>query len=341
MKNKDIAEILQISPATVSLALNNKEGVREETRRKVLELKNSALKQDLSKAACRNTQGDIGLLIYKKHGDIISETPFFVTLTEVLDQQAGKYSYGVQISYYNPYKDIHTYIDSLNQSGLKGFLILATEMGREDVKLLQQELKVPFVLIDAYFPGLKVDSILMDNTSGIMQIMEYAAECGHTKLGFIRSSITSPNFEARFHSYKILMEQYGFKYDPEYVYELPPLVDQACREMTQLLDQGGKLPTLLIAANDILAFGALNALKQAGIGVPRDVSIVGFDDMPTSQFLEPPLTSVQLNNQLIGQLAVKRLMERIEKPKSHGVAVQSFVEVNLIKRGSVLEPGTK
>lgn len=338
MKNKDIAEILQISPATVSLALNNKEGVREETRRKILELKNSGLKQDLSKAACQNTKGDIGLLIYKKHGDIISETPFFVTLTEVLDQQAGKHSYGVQISYYNQYKDIYTYIDSLNQSGLKGFLILATEMGREDVKLLQQELKIPFVLIDAYFPGLKVDSILMDNTSGIVQIMEYAAACGHRELGFIRSSISSPNFEARFHSYEMLMEQYGFQYDPEYVYELPPLVDQACREMTHLLETGIKLPTLLIAANDILAFGVLNALKQGGKRVPEDVSIVGFDDMPTSQFLEPPLTSVQLNHQVIGQLAVKRLMERIEKPKSHGVAVQNFVEVNLVKRGSVRGP---
>ena len=84
MKNKEIAEKLNISPATVSLALNNRAGVSEETRRKIIELKNDLLKNDLRNTYKPESGGEIGFIFYKQTGRIVSETPFFVTLTETI-----------------------------------------------------------------------------------------------------------------------------------------------------------------------------------------------------------------------------------------------------------------
>lgn len=335
MKNKDIAEMLQISPATVSLALNNREGVSEETRRKVLELKNSSVRKELAAGAGRSAKGDIGLLIYKKHGNIISETPFFVTLTERLDQQAGKHLYGVYISYYNSSKDIHSYLRSLENSNILGVMVLATEMNQAEVTLLKRELDMPFVLIDAYFPGEKTDSILMDNYSGMMQILKYAAEKGHERIGFVGSTIPTNNFTERFDYFRIGLEKYHLSYHEEFVFWVPPTIDGACKAMAEQLRMGKKLPTLLVAANDILVFGVLNALKQSQVRVPEDVSLIGFGDMPTSQYLDPALTTVKLNNEMIGTLAVNRLVEMIEKPYTRKYTVHSMVEVDLVERESV------
>lgn len=330
--------MLQISPATVSLALNNKSGVSEETRRQILELKDSSLRKDLRQLSGQAFKGVIGLLVYKKHGDIISETPFFVTLTEVVDQQAGRNSYGLNISYYTASKNINTYLESLNQSDISGLIVLATEMSSDDVHIFQRYLKKPFVLMDAYFPGDRVDAVLMDNRSGIMQAMDYGYALGHRKIGFIKSKMPSNNFIERFYSYKIGLDRLGLQYDPTCVFEVPASVDGAYNEMTTLLKNGVLMPSLLIAANDMIALGAANALKAAGVDIPGDISLIGFDDMPTSQYLHPPLTSVRLKHEVIGRLAVKRLVEKIENPKTAAFSVQEFVEVELIRRESTGAP---
>lgn len=85
-------------------------------------------------------------------------------------------------------------------------MVLATEMNQAEVTLLKRELDMPFVLIDAYFPGEKTDSILMDNYSGMMQILKYAAEKGHERIGFVGSTIPTNNFTERFDYFRIGLE---------------------------------------------------------------------------------------------------------------------------------------
>ena len=338
MKNKEIAEKLKISPATVSLALNNRAGVSEETRRRVIELKNDSLKNDLKSAYKEETGvegGEIGFIIYKQTGKIVSETPFFVTLTEVICRYAKKNGYSVEIIYHTFRDDLETFIDGINQSNLAGCLIVGTELDRKTVGKIKATLKKPFVILDAAFPGMDVDSVLMDNRGGIFQAIQHAVSLGHREIGFINCNEQVYNFTERFESYKYYLNEFGLDYNPEFVYEVPYMSKEisACLKAQMRLRK--ELPSAMIAANDIIALGAYSAFFDMNLRIPEEISLIGFDNMPTTKYVTPQLTSINLNNHIIGKNAVCRLIELIQQPHNNTVHIQNIVSVNLVVRDSV------
>lgn len=335
MKNKEIAQLLQISPATVSLALNNKPGVDVETRRRVLELKESSLQTDINEINKAQEKGTIGLLIYKNRGDIIAETPFFTAIIEAINSDTRLSAYKLNIVY-NHGNNIHKFIKEINDYGLKGLIVVATEMTLETAQLLQQEMKIPFVLVDACFPECNVDCVLMNNRGGILKAVKYAYRAGHRKIGFLKSRQTCNNFTERFESYKSALEQLELEYNYHYVFPISAEHEKGCAEMEAFLNNIEDMPTMLIAANDRIAMAAGVALRKAGYRLPEDISMIGFDDMPAAQLVTPRLTSIRLNVDMIARLTVRRLVEKIENPQEI-YTVQQYVDVSLVKRDSVKE----
>lgn len=336
MKNVEIAQMLQVSTATVSLALNNKPGVSEETRRKILELKNAALKNDAAQISRMQNKGMIGLFVFKKRRYIIAETQFFVQLITAIDAGASENSYKLNIAYFSS-DDLQENIEQINRSGLAGLVVIATEMAEEDVRTFREQVQVPFVMADASFVACNVDCVLMDNRSGIFQAVKYGYEMGHRKIGFINSSQECNNFLERYHSFCAALTELGLPVEERYFFSVSPNVKDARKDMEQILKTKPELPSLLIAANDQIAIGAMDAIKSAGYDVPTDVSIIGFDDMSTVQYLTPPLTSVHLPYKRIARVALNRLIEKIEKPEDNDVAMQQFLEVQLVIRDSVMQ----
>lgn len=333
MKNVEIAKLLNVSTATVSLALNNKPGVSEETRQKIIELKNASLREDVSRIRKEMPHGTIGLLIYKKRGDVIVETaPFFVDLMKAIDTGTSSSSFALNIIYFSEASLLEN-IENVNRSNLCGLMVIATEMSEEDGVVFRQHLKIPYVLTDVAFSSCGTDCVLMNNRSGIHQAVNYAYSLGHRRIGFVNSSQQCNNFTERCDAFRARCAELQLCGD--YIYTVGSASEAARNDFLHILENDPELPTVLVAASDTIAMGVMEALKRKGLRIPEDISIIGFDDMPAVQYLTPALTSVRLKNQRIASVAVARLISKILDPSERSYTLQQYVDVELIPRASV------
>jgi LacI family transcriptional regulator len=204
-------------------------------------------------------------------------------------------------------------------------------MHREEAALVKETLKKPVVFLDAAYPGLGVDAVLMDNAGGIRMALDYGKSMGHSRIGFIGSKVFTPNFQERLHQYRMFQEDF------QEVLLLTPEVSRAGEEIKEALSgrAPSELPTLYLAANDKLAIGAMRGMQEMGIAVPEQVSVIGFDDMPMAELVNPPLTTLRLKENEIARLAVERLIHKTTTP--HDTTLTQLMEVELVVRGSVMK----
>ena len=334
MKNIEIARKLQISPAAVSLALNNKAGVSEETRRKVLAVKESSLIMDAEQTEVIKKQSSLGIFCYQMDHSILVENQFFGSILSYLSMEADQNGYYLNVKISNE-KSLVEQISEMNRSGCSGYFIFASKLNDKDAQMINDNLYVPYVLIDAYFAQNGVDCVLPDNRSGLRQSLEYAVSMGHKEIGFIGSDFYCSNFRDRKFYFRQYMREFGLVYKEEYMYSLRMDDDAAKEDMLNILESSRNLPTLLIASNDILAMGAMNAIKEYGYHIPDDISIIGFDDLPVSRHMTPPLTTVAIEADAISYNAVKLLLEKIKMIEKRKFSSTVLIGVELIKRGSV------
>jgi DNA-binding LacI/PurR family transcriptional regulator len=335
LRIKDIANELGISPATVSLVLNNKPGISDETRQKVLKLveEKGYVTNLLSKPALKN-QRNIRFVIYKKHGKVVSDTPFFSALMEGIEQEAREEGYNILVSYLNETDNTKMEVlRILEDTSPEGILLLATEMKAEDIAIFQQ-LGVPMVVLDSYFPGKRADFVFINNVQGVSDAVTYLLEKGHSEIGYFHSSVWINNFDERKRGFVQTLERYGIRFDKRYLVEVEPTLEGAYTSVVRWLKSGPRLPTACFADNDIIAFGAVKAMKERGINIPEDISVVGFDDMPFCQMIDPPLTTLSVFKQRMGRVAIKRLIERIEIRPEEFVKIEISTEI--VERKSVL-----
>ena len=335
LRNKEIAQILNISPAAVSLALNNKHGVSEEKRRRVFALRNSSVAADFTKQQFQNIHsGLILFVVFKKHGKVISDTPFFMSLSESLHQQTSIKGFGLQVSYFQPGTDLQSYLLSLEAGRYEGILLLGTEADAEDIRAFLS-LGKPLVVIDGWFPSEDVNCVLMDNEHGILQAVCHAYEMGHRRIGYLNSSVCVNNFKERFRAYRAALARLDLPYEEKYVFSLYSQFDGASEDMRAILNTHPSLPSVFVCANDLVALGAMDAATRFGLRVPDDLSFIGFDDMPTASHMKPALTSIRIYYRKIAATATALLADKISEHRAEE-SVRCLVHVDLIRRESVL-----
>lgn len=328
---QDIAKIAGVSPGTVSNALNNRKGVGKDTKDRIMKI---AEELGYYKNNTKEDSTIIRFIIFKKHGLVISDTPFFSALIEGIETECRSAGYEMLISHViyqeHSYEDI---LEIVKQEQLAGVLLLATEMDEEDLKLFEQ-LSVPMIIIDSYFRNSNYDCVLINNTDGAYQITKYLLKNGHTEIGCLRSSMAINNFNDRFLGFKSALEDNGVMLDKNFQILLEPTLEGAYRDMKKLLESDEfKLPTAYFAFNDIIALGAMRAMKEKGISIPEQVSIVGFDDMPFCEISSPRLTTVRVYTQYIGKNAVRRLIEKISDEEDKKLKIE--INTDIIERDSV------
>lgn len=334
LKNKEIAKMLNISPTAVSLALNNKAGVSDETRQRVIALRNGSMAADYSEMMQSNINApQLLLLVIKKHGDVISETPFFMSLSETLHQQAAMEGFGLQVYYTKPHEDLQKCLYSINFARYEGILVLATEADQKDIEIIKQ-LGKPVLIIDSWVNGLDVDCVLMDNEQGMRQAVRYAYAQGHRNIGYIGSYVYANNFSDRLFAYRGEIASLGLPYDPSIVYSIHSTLDGASQDMCRILEGKPDLPSVLICVNDMVAMGVMDALTKFGYGIPGDISIIGFDNMTVSSHLNPPLTTIGFESRKIAKVSVNMLIDRIKQPKDSGF-LRCLIGTQLHVRDSV------
>ena len=306
----DIAEKLGISATAVSLAINNRPGVSQEIRDKVLKSCDE-LGYKISVQPNNNAR-IIKLYIYKKHGLVVSDTPFFSELLEGIEQEAKKYGYNAMFAYFDEAKEPYSNFEAMiNSQDASGVILLATEMHKDDLAPLLKS-KNPFVILDAYFNGVQANTVLIDNLSGTYEVTEHLIKCGHKNIGHLKSAIFINNFTERDIGYKTALAQNGIAFNKAYEFLVGSTLDSSYRDMLNLLEEKRSLPTAFVADNDIIAMGAMKAMQEKNIKIPEEVSIIGFDDMPNCELIIPNLTTVRVRKRNMGKLAVDQLIKQIE-----------------------------
>lgn len=329
---KELAQNLNISAATVSMVLNNKPGISEKTRTMVIEAAKEYGYDFSKKGEPGGEKGSIQYVIYKKHGTVVGDTPFFSQVTEGIEQACKAEGYELQITYFYEHQNINEQIQALAEKSCQGILLLGTEM---DVEYFPpfSKLKVPMVILDTYFEEVNCDSVLINNVQGAYRATNYLLEKGMTEVGYLRSSYPIGNFDERADGYYKALRHHNLPTGHPYVHKLTPSMEGAYLDMIHALRENPPIAQAYFADNDLIAAGAIRAFKECGYKLPEDISIIGFDDLPICDFLEPPLTTMEVPKKRLGQLAVKQLVQKIlYEPK---VTVKIEVSVKLRERKSV------
>lgn len=316
VKNIDIAKKLGISTTAVSLAVNNKPGVSEETRQRVLaELQNSYTADSPKKTY----NGSLMLVIHKKSGEILVDKPFFSSMVESIQTEAFLRSYSLTISHYSPEQDLDSYIQMLSSMNTNGILLQATEMAYEDLEKYKS-LPFPIVLIDSVFDRCLFDSVSLDDERCFFTTFLYVYEQGHRDIGFLKGSTPIHNFQSHFDGFQKGILRCHSERDNHPVITLPPSINGAYEGMKKFLQnppQDFEMPTVFLSDLDYIALGAMKALKEAGYRIPDDVSLIGFEDVDACLISEPTLSTIQINRTDIGAIAINRLIEKINNKNSY------------------------
>lgn len=334
IKIKDIAEALGLSQATVSLVLNNKHGVGSDTRERVIQYaKEAGYEVNMALKQPSVTTKRVRFIIYSKHSDVVSDLPAFSEFAKSVEFELRKYDYELVISYINEDDDKSEILRLVHENPLDGIIILASQMDMSDIKDFRFA-KVPIVLVDSYFEREKFDSVVINNRQGAYDATKYLIDSGHTKIGHLQSSFPVNNFYERSAGFLEALSDSGITYNPANTILLQPSFGGAYEEMLTELEKTGNLPTAFFADNDIIAYGAIKAMKEFGLNLPQDVSIVGFGNSRFCSLMEPKLTTITANKKFIGKHAVHRILERIRGGEDDYVKIEIGTE--LIVRDSVV-----
>lgn len=324
---KTISRLTGFSPATVSNALNNKRGVNKATAEKIFQTAREVGYFDGQRIQ------RIRLVVYQADGSVVNDSPFFSRLMAGVEAECRRQSLEtVTCHLQRNDSEYSARLTELLEDSSSALLILATEMDAGEAAKFQKAL-APVVILDSWYEELEFSAVLIDNTDAAYQAVSYLIGQGHTRIGHLRRKMRIKNFYYRRQGYLRAMTEHGLQPDPRYTLSLSTGMESACADMANLLRHGADLPTAYFADNDMIALGAMRALAQAGVRVPQQVSIVGFDDLPFCAISSPPLTTVRVYNYEMGQAAVRRLMEIAGDGNSYRTKTQ--VTSSFICRDSV------
>jgi LacI family transcriptional regulator len=331
---KKIAEIAKVSPATVSLALNDRPGISPQTREKVLRIAESLRKEaDRKQPFRRDIKGSVRFLKIAKHGHIVNRDHdvFIASYIDGLDGEAREHGYRIEITNISS-GEIPDFIGHLSENRIEGVIVLGTELSHADLEPFET-LDMPVVVIDTSYDFLRLDFVDMNNEEAVFQIVRYLRDNGHREIGFVRSDAEARNFELRNRSFPQALRHFGLPFNADHVYTVDSTYGGAYQGILQAAAKSKTLPTAIFSSNDLMASACIRAFRERGVRVPDDVSIVGFDNLPLSEVLDPPLTTMNVSKTQIGQWAMKLIVDRHGNPARP--AVKCSVGGTLVVRGSV------
>jgi DNA-binding LacI/PurR family transcriptional regulator len=332
----DIALMLGISINAVSLALNNRKGVSEELRLRVFEAANSL---GYLEKKPRVTQ------VFERHTfcvmirEMYTLGNFHELILLSVEKTARDNGYNTLLHYFN---DESTDIpDCVEKHYVSGIIIIGSMSNRIVGKLLFSGIHM--VIIDYLPMQYHINCILADNRSGGFIAARYLLRAGFTKLGYFGDLFYTNSVRDRYYGFLEALIQEGIidsanqeSYTQKYsiTRNIEPLVIKSdTNAVAEILDRHGELPEAFFCSNDMAAIVLINALKKKGIHVPADISVVGFDNNAMAEKMEPKLTTINVNRELMGRRAVQRLIELTEEGNHEAGHIVIWVE--LIERDSV------
>lgn len=322
---RDVAEQADVSVATVSRVLNDSDSVREETKKRVLTVARSMdyLPSEAARSLRTQKTRTVGVLLPNVHGE------FFAQVTRGLDRRALQNGHHLLMS--NSHTDeseAESVIRSL-MGRVDGLILL---WPRLDVQFLEELVPegLPVVLLNTSAGQSRFQSLSFDNRVGAYAAVEHLAEHGHERIAILTGGPENFDAQERLAGYRAAVEDFSLVANSALEIEGDFTRATGRKAVERVLDLDPR-PTALFASNDSMAIGALRGLHDAGLRVPDDVALIGFDDIPTSRYVTPSLSTVHVPMQEFGEHAMQSLLAALagEAEPSHRT-----LETKLMRRES-------
>lgn len=328
---RDVAEAAQVSISTVSHVINETRYVRPETRDRVLQAMDQLnYRRNRLASSLRNRKTQtIGVLLPN------SANPYFAEVLLGIESKCYLNEYNIIMgnAIDNPDRELR-YLNVLLSRQVEGILLISAGDLEKSIDLLNKY-EMPVVMVDRATERPTTDQIYTDNPGGGRLATEYLISLGHHRIACITGpSVVTPSAE-RIQGYRDALAAANIPIVDDYIIG-GDFQHEGGFAAAQALMALPTPPTAIFACNDLMAVGAIAAVQSSGRRVPDDVSVVGYDDISLASYTNPRLTTIHQPAQEVGQLAVERLLQRINNPD--GEAHYDILPVSLVERDSCTHP---
>jgi DNA-binding LacI/PurR family transcriptional regulator len=329
----DIAKEAGVSPATVSRVLTGNAGVKEEKKKKVMEIidKYNFQPNALARSLFKKETKTIGIIL----PDV--RNPFFSTVYLMADKASLKYGYIMMLCNSMSDGELESqYLQSLAEKQVDAMIFLGGRVN--DISITKKQIrelenissKMPLVLVNGVVEGLDCYKITTDEDKGIEKLVDYLISLGHRDIGIIGGIESITSTAIKHSAFKKTLNKYGIELNENWVITGGYSIEDGKKLIKDIAMQSHK-PSAVIAINDFVAVGAIKGAQEIGLSVPQDISITGFDDTYLSEIISPQLTTVGHNYELIGEAAVDTIINAISNKNAKK---EIIIDTELVIRDS-------
>ncbi|WP_207457293.1 LacI family DNA-binding transcriptional regulator [Herbiconiux sp. SYSU D00978] len=323
----DVALAAGVSVATVSKAVNGRYGIAPETARRVLELvEEMGYESSITASSMRSRRtGVVGVLV-------ADFEPFSAEILKGVGVALRDSSYDL-LAYSGTHQGGYDGWERKSLSRLSGTLIDGAIMVTPTVVTVPAE--IPMVAIDPHTGPADLPTVESDNFAGAREATRHLIELGHRRIAFLAGRSDLRSSIRRQDGYRSALADAGIPFDPALV-GIGRYLQETAREPAMALLSLRDRPTAIFAANDLSALGIIDVANSMGLSVPRDLSVIGFDDVPEASRFNPPLTTIRQPMQTLGATAAKLLLALLdgEQPKETHLRLPT----RLVRRGTTAPP---
>lgn len=318
---RDIARMAGVSTTAVSFVLNDRPGVSDATREKVQQIiRRTGFTPNVHTRRLNLGKSFTVHVVLRQFGDSLFNQFALETLNSIFTVSKSL-GYTVTLTFADSSTDCTQIIDSVRNKDCDG-IILNQISDPAILSQLQQE-HIPFVCVDAHIPAdMNVPMVGLDYYDAAYQATRYLYEQGHTEIGFIGPTAPDVYYHNTFGGYAAALKDANLTCDPAWLAEVAYTEDSAQACIDRLL-QLPELPTAFLCAGDVFAVNIIRYAKERGLRIPEDISIMSLDDLLVSRYLDPPLSTMTFNKELLGELSTRLLYQIIQG--------ENYEPVNLIK----------
>lgn len=343
INSAEIAKMAGVSRSTVSRVINGYSNVPPETREKV----EAAIKKygytpnNLARSLAGKPASTVGLF-FVEYGtveeNIIHSSPFYSEFLVNAIDKLKKHGYQLLVSIVNSPEDFDAILAQAATRSISACIMMGDIVTNDTLERISQS-GCPVCLINQR-SSVSVDGVYLLNTENYQSAydaVQLLVNAGHKHIAHITGSIEKASVRERFEGYRDCLLHNGRQFSEDYVcYTHIHRAESGYQAVKELMSRGLEAPTAIFAANDLLAVGAIRALKESGYRVPEDISVVGFDNAELSRYTSPPLTTVSTNTEKLTSMAIENILSVVEK-RGDVPAVQKMPEYELIMRRSIAE----
>jgi DNA-binding LacI/PurR family transcriptional regulator len=332
---RDIADAAGVSVASVSKVLNNRGGVGDESRRRILDLAEQLGYQGNRSARSLQKAGVDGAVLVIP-AEAYSNSQFYEGVVQSVITEAAANSLKLDVRL-TSHADGRVIAELDELLAARPGAVMA--VGMDDPAVIDRLVgsKLPAVLVNGMDRTMRLDCVLPDNWSAGWLATRRLLEAGHTRIVHVASRHRL-SMQRRLEGFKMALEEAGIAFDPDRhlidLLQMKVELPQAQRAIRQAL-QDGRLDgvTAFFCATDVVALSVMQGLQSEGVRVPEDVSVIGIDDISIATHSRPPLTTIRIDRGELGRLGVQSLMRRIAEPEASVLRVN--IGVRLIERATI------